>query len=337
MIDPTEYGCCYPEAARVSHIAVRKKYSCLMRITELDEPGLFLLGVELLDAAGQTLFSTLEKQLKPLFGDDWFSLTLVKNAEDRELAPRDLSVLLVQIVIRNNSNFRLALRAEFNNGRPHEKSYFDLLTDLRITRNEWFHRIINPITSDELKDLCGAIVGIFPTDTPIAIKAMTLHDLLVKENFSASDLLKTSKYVGSYVTRLEELEENQRQEQELEEILLEVHIANETAMMEEVVRAEIQAELRYRSYTPVVGDPYTGSLLPQKYTLKLDGSIIDRREGVELKEKLGEKAIEIGKSLLENHPMGGRLRLSADGTVVGYSDEEWVVIGSIDLGNWFET
>ena len=65
-----------------------------MKITERDEPGLFLLGVELLDAAGQTLFSTLEKQLKPLFGDDWFSLTLVKNLEDRELAIRPHSATL---------------------------------------------------------------------------------------------------------------------------------------------------------------------------------------------------------------------------------------------------
>jgi hypothetical protein len=308
-----------------------------MKITELDEPGLCLLGVELLDAAGQTLFSTLEKQLKPLFGDDWFSLTLVKNAEDRELAPRDLSVLLVQIVIRNNSNFRLALRTEYNNGRPHEKSYFDLLTELRITRNEWFHRIINPISSDELKDLCSVIIGIFPAEAPIAARAATLHEILTREIFSASDLLKTSEYVGGYVAKFEEIEENRRADQELEEIMLEVHIANETAMMDEIIQAEIEAELKYAPYTPVIGDPYTGSLLPQKYTLKLDGSIIDRRECLELREKLGEKAIEIGKTLLENHPMGGRLRLSADGTVVGYADEEWVVIGSVDLGNWFET
>ena len=308
-----------------------------MKMTELDEPGLFLLGVELLDAAGQTLFLTLEKQLKPLFGEDWFSLTLVKNTEDRELAPRDLSVLLVQIVIRNNSNFRLALRTEYNNGRPHEKNYFDLLTDLRIMRNEWFHRIIHPISSDELKDLCGAIIGIFPETLPISVKAMTLHDLLMKENFSASDLLRTSKYIGGYVTKLEEIEETRRQEHELEEMLLEAYIENEAAIMAEIVQSDIEVELEHNSYTRVIGDPYTGSLLPQKYTLKLDGSIIDRREGVELREKLGERAIEIGKSLLINHPAGGRLRLSADGTVVGYADEEWIVIGSVDLGNWFET
>lgn len=308
-----------------------------MQISEIEEPGLFLLGVELLDSAGQTLFETLERQLKPLFGEDWFSLTLVKVSEDRELAPRDLSVLLVQLVIRNNSNFRLALRTEYNKGQPHDKNYFDLLTELRITRNEWFHRTINPITSDELRDLCSCIISIFPATTSIATKASTLHALLSQESFTAADLFKTSRYVGGYVTKLEEIEEERRRERELEEILIESHIENQTILMEELIQAEIDANRTFDTYKPLVGDPYTGSLLPQKYTLKLDGTIIDRREGIELKEKLGEVAVQIGKSLLDNHPMGGRLRLSADGIVVGYTDEEWIVIGSVDLGNWFDT
>lgn len=308
-----------------------------MRMTELDEPGLFLLGIELLDSAGQTLFETLERQLKPLFGEDWFSLSLVRNPEDRELAPRDLSVLLVQIEIRNNNNFRLALRVEYNDGQPHDKSYFEHLTDLRITRNEWFHRIISPITTDELYDLCKTVIAVFPSGTQIAIKASKLHELLGKEDFSAPDLLRTSKYVGGYVAKLEEIEEIRRQEQESQEIMIEMHIEQQTAIMEEIMKWEMEHEAKHDSYVPSIGDPYTGSLLPQKYTLMLDGTIIDRREGLELKDKLGERAIEIGRSLLEHHPTGGRLRLSADGTVVGYEDEEWIVIGSIDLINWFDT
>ena len=306
-------------------------------MTELDEPGLFLLGIELLDSAGQTLFETLERQLKPLFGEDWFSLSLVRNPEDRELAPRDLSVLLVQIEIRNNNNFRLALRTEYNDGQPHDKSYFEHLTDLRITRNEWFHRIISPITTDELNDLCKTIIAVFPSQAQIALKASKLHELLGKDDFSASDLLRTSKYVGGYVRKLEEIEETRRQEQEFEEIMIEAHVEQQAAIMEELMNEEMEQETRHGSYVPSIGDPYTGSLLPQKYTLRLDGTIIDRREGLELKDKLGERAIEIGRSLLEHHPTVGRLRLSADGTVVGYEDEEWVVIGSIDLSNWFDT
>ena len=309
----------------------------MLKITELDEPGLFLLGIELLDSAGQTLFETLERQLKPLFGEDWFSQSLVRNPEDRELAPRDLSVLLVQIEIRNNNNFRLALRTEYNEGKPHDKIYFEHLTDLRITRNEWFHRIINPITSEELFDLSKTITEVFPPHSQIATKAKKLYDLLSSDEFTAVDLLRTSKYVGGYVSKLEEIQEIRRQEQELEEIMIETHIEQQTAIMEEIMHQEIELEARHGSYVPSIGDPYTGSLLPQKYTLRLDGTIIDRREGVELKDKLGERAIEIGQSLLKHHPTGGRLRLSADGTVVGYEDEEWVVIGSIDLSIWFDT
>jgi len=307
-------------------------YALSMKMTELDEPGLFLLGIELLDSAGQTLFETLERQLKPLFGEDWFSMSLVRNPEDRELAPRDLSVLLVQIEIRNNSNFRLALRTEYNNGKAHDKTYFENLTELRITRNEWFHRTISPITTEELFDLCNTIIAVFPSSTQLAIKAKKLHDLLDGDSFSSKDLLRTSKYVGGYVDKLDEIEEIRRHELELEEIMIEAHIEEQTAIMEEIMNEEIA----HSSYTHSIGDPYTGSLLPQKYTLRLDGTIIDRREGTELKEKLGERAISIGQSLLERHPTGGRLRLSSDGTVVGYEDEEWVVIGSIDLSNWFD-
>ena len=195
----------------------------MLKLTELDEPGLFLLGIELLDSAGQTLFETLERQLKPLFGEDWFFQSLVRNPEDRELAPRDLSVLLVQIEIRNNSNFRLALRTEYNDGKPHDKIYFEHLTDLRITRNEWFHRIINPITSEELFDLSKTITEVFPPHSQIAIKAKKLYDLLSSDEFTAVDLLRTSRYVGSYVSKLEEIQEIRRQEQELEEIMIETH------------------------------------------------------------------------------------------------------------------
>jgi len=308
-----------------------------MKISEDEEPGLFLLGIELLDSAGQTLFETLEKQLKPLFGENWFLLSLVRNPEDREIAPRDLSALLVQIEIRNNSNFRLALRTAYNDGKPHDKNYFDQLTDLRIIRNEWFHRIISPITTDELHDLCRTLAAVFPSETHIAIKAKTLNELLSKDSFLVSDLLRTSNYVGTYLNRLEEIEKNIWEEKELEEVMIEAAIENQTAMMEEIMKLEIEAALKSNSYTHSLGDPFTGSLLPQKYTLKLDGTIVDRREGSELKEILGEKAIEIGKSLLVSHPSGGRLRLSADGTVVGYDDEEWVVIGKIDLTNWFAT
>ena len=307
-----------------------------MRLTELDEPGLFLLGIELLDSAGQTLFQTLERQLKPLYGEDWFSLSLVRRPEDRELAPHDLSVLLVQIEIRNNQNFRLALRAEYNEGKPHEKAYFENLTELRIMRNEWFHRIINPITTDELSDLCATILSIFPSNTELATKAAKIRELLNQEVLSTSDLLRVSKFIGGYVARLDEIEQERRIEQEIDELMVQELINEQNAFLDELIVDEMEKELLHLAYSPKVGEPYTGSLLPQKYTLKLDGTILDRRDGNELKDKLGERAFSIGQTLLRNHPTGGRLRLSSGGVVVGYVDEEWVVIGNLDLADWFD-
>jgi hypothetical protein len=308
-----------------------------MKFTEHDEPGLYLLGIELLDGSALTLFQTLERQLKPLYGDDWFAKTLVRNPEDRELAPRDLSTLLVQIEIRNNQNFRLAIQKEYNAGKPLAKSDFENYRDLRITRNEWFHRTISPLTTDELFDLCSTILQVFPMNTTVSMKSRKIKEILSKKDFTPSEVIKSSGFVGTYIAQLDEIQEMRKQEQELEEAMLEAYIENEAAIMEEILNEDLARDEFTKSFKHEVGDPFTGSLLPQKYTLKLDGTIIDRREGLELKEKLGDKAIEIGKSLLKNHPTGGRLRLSSDGTIVGYQDEEWVVIGSIDLSSWFET
>lgn len=308
-----------------------------MKYSELEEPRLFLLGIELLDEAGLTIYQTLERQLNPLFGPDWFAKTLVRTPEDKELAPRDLSALLVQIEIRNNQSFRLAIQKEYNAGRPLIKTDFENYRDLRITRNEWFHRTISPITTDELSDLILTILRIFPSTTPISQKSLQINNVLKKENFSINELLKASSYVGTYVTKLDEIQESIKKEAELKEMLIAAHEVYQSEIMDQIIQEELEREEQIKTFRHSVGSPYTGSLLPQKYTLKLDGSIIDRREGQELSEKLGAKALEIGKDLLKQHPTGGRLRLSADGTVVGYQDEEWVVIGTIDLKNWFDT
>jgi hypothetical protein len=169
------------------------------------------------------------------------------------------------------------------------------------------------------------------------MRSQKIIEILSKKDFLPQEVIKASGFVGTYIAQIDEMQEVRRREIELEEEMLEAHIENEAAIMEEMMKDEMEREEFSKTFKHSVGDPYTGSLLPQKYTLKLDGSIIDRREGLELSNKLGEKAIEIGKSLLKNHPTGGRLRLSSDGTIVGYQDEEWVVIGSVDLTDWFET
>lgn len=82
---------------------------------------------------------------------------------------------------------------------------------------------------------------------------------------------------------------------------------------------------------------YDGPILPFSYTLKLDATIIDRKSKQELKTKIGEKAIDVGRKLLAIHPSGGRLRISENGLVIGFEKDQWVVIGSVSASDWFDT
>jgi len=84
-----------------------------------------------------------------------------------------------------------------------------------------------------------------------------------------------------------------------------------------------------------IREKYDGALLPFSYTLKLDGTIIDRKSKQELNASIGEKAIEVGKKLLAIHPSGGRLRISQTGLVLGYEKDSWVVIGAVSASEWF--
>ena len=82
---------------------------------------------------------------------------------------------------------------------------------------------------------------------------------------------------------------------------------------------------------------YDGPLLPFSYTLKLDATITDRKSKQDLKVVIGEKALEVGKRLLTIHPAGGRLRVSQTGLVLGYENDNWVIIGAVSASEWFAT
>lgn len=86
-----------------------------------------------------------------------------------------------------------------------------------------------------------------------------------------------------------------------------------------------------------IREVYDGPLLPFSYTLKLDATIIDRKNKQELKTKIGDKAIDVGRKLLAIHPSGGRLRISENGLVIGFEKDQWVVIGSVGATEWFDT
>ncbi len=84
-----------------------------------------------------------------------------------------------------------------------------------------------------------------------------------------------------------------------------------------------------------IRETFDGPLLPFSYTLKLDGTILDRKSKKELVEVIGDKAREVGQRLLTIHPSGGRLRIAESGFILGYKEEKWVVIGAVTASEWF--
>ena len=84
-----------------------------------------------------------------------------------------------------------------------------------------------------------------------------------------------------------------------------------------------------------IRETFDGPLLPFSYTLKLDGTIFERKSKKELSEVIGEKAQEIGQRLLTIHPSGGRLRIAESGFILGFKEEKWIVIGAVAASDWF--
>lgn len=85
-----------------------------------------------------------------------------------------------------------------------------------------------------------------------------------------------------------------------------------------------------------IREVFEGPLLPSSYTLKLDGSIIDRKTNQQLKAVIGNRGIEVGQKLLVVHPSGGRLKISKNGLIVGFEKDRWVVIGSVSASELFD-
>ena len=74
----------------------------------------------------------------------------------------------------------------------------------------------------------------------------------------------------------------------------------------------------------------------RKYSLKLDGTIIDKATGRTLDEVIGIGAKDIGLEILELHPHGGRFNIESNGEIFVYNQGDWKSIGVLKAEKWFE-
>jgi hypothetical protein len=122
---------------------------------------IFILGNELLLSFQDVIFIALEKQLMPRWGKDWLEQCLVLDEKVKFKFSKDLQVILKQILLSNNGNFRLALATEFFKTNKLSKSQLDALANIQICRNLWAHPSADYMTLTNLQKLGKDIIKFY--------------------------------------------------------------------------------------------------------------------------------------------------------------------------------
>lgn len=78
-----------------------------------------------------------------------------------------------------------------------------------------------------------------------------------------------------------------------------------------------------------------GFFIPHSYTLRLNGTIEDRKSGDLLSDVNPAAAGDIVQRLLERVPTGGRLRVTTTGGIARHSEGGWEVVLNVTPDQWF--
>ena len=83
-----------------------------------------------------------------------------------------------------------------------------------------------------------------------------------------------------------------------------------------------------------VGSPIAGPFASYSYTLHMNGSIRNRSTDELLEDLIPEAGI-LGALLIARKPSGGRLRISANGTIAAYFADSWGFLAQVTPETWF--
>lgn len=122
---------------------------------------IFVLGNEVLINFQDAIFAALEKQLMPKWGINWLDECLIVEEKAKIKFPKDLQVILKQILFHNNGNFRLALATEFFKTNKLSKTQLDALGNIQTCRNLWAHPSENYMTFTNLQKLSKDIIKFY--------------------------------------------------------------------------------------------------------------------------------------------------------------------------------
>jgi len=257
-------------------------------------------GVALINLFAGDLFQFIDESLKKTDGRNWLTNYRKTRLEYANYNFADPGNLLKEIIRFYSSPLRKPLRLVVP--QREALSFYNRLEVLLEDRNDWVHHNV-VAEKDTLKTL---ILNLFP----ICLRL----DLPLK---SECDVL---------LARLDGVEP-------------EVPQADPPIFTSSKIDISDQALKEFAAAIPEnereVGDLIEQELLKYSYTLHLSGEIRDRKTDQLLSSFHPEIAGTLGALMIARKTNGGRLRITADGTIAAYFEEHWGYLASVKANQWF--
>ena len=272
----------------------------LPRIT-LDKPyGVFSAAMVIILHFCDTLLNQIESGLFELYGENW-----KRKLEDDDLLPKEFNFRDPQAVLKELArNGASQLRFPLNSRIQREKLafFYDGLDDLLGERNAWVHRQLAENLA-ELTDLAK----------------------------TTSNLLMNCKLDFDYLTWIDELMTTEVDNKLTIDLISQTSnsIVHDDSEIETSPNMENDQESEMQ-----IGAPVSSRFLAHSYVVEINGDVSDRNTGIKLSEFNSNYQSTL-KVLLSNLKVGSRLRLTQEGQLCSFFEDQWGFLTKINPTEWF--
>lgn len=262
--------------------------------------------------------------MKDKYGAAWFQDLRAENAQYRTFNLKDPAALLKDLSRNGSSQLRQAIHSKVERG--FQKEFYDDLEGLLGERNAWYHRNL-PETTTALLDLITSIVrSSQKLGLPVVQDCLLIQKAILDPSSVAAE---TSVTASPVVVEIEQPVP-----------IVETIVAPAPAMVEELKEtpeAVLAAEIIEiaGNETSNIGDEVVGNLLSHSYVLHTTGEIRNRMSNELLSAVNPQSASALGSFLIARKPSGGRIRITEEGVLCAFFEDQWGYLAKVKPEDWF--
>lgn len=266
----------------------------------LEEGQIHQTGIGLLNLLGVDLFECIDKSLIDSEGKNWLTDYRKTNLVYLSYNFSDPSSLLKELLRNSSSPLRKPIKTKI----PQKDivAFFSRLQVILDDRNDWIHH--NSIFSTQ--SLKSLILNIYPIASKMELPMRQECDLLLAKLDGVDPYIPQSETPA---------------------------LPESPTEVESDLVKEIRETLLLEDRT--IGELIDDKFLEFSYVLHLTGEIRDRKTGNLLSEFRSDYSGSLGALLIARKPTGGRLRVTADGTLAAYFEDHWGYIAKVSPEQWF--